>query len=378
MQAQHHSYWQIGKIVLLASLALILVIGWGQPGRLALAQEPDTPAAASTATPAPVEPVSPIVKPVVTTEPSDLPDSTPTPPPPPDDAEVIDPPGEAELGEPITDETYVTRDDVVDEEGGVIDIFDLSFVASRFGTDDPAADINLDGTVDVLDLAVLARHYNQPEAAVEAAAIPMPPSLPVVEAGGEDFGALDLSVASEDFETEAQYYVSRRPLRIGVSLNYVRAYDYMDSASAPDLYAQVAVGGVAARTSTIYNRYEIWPYWRLGWWRYSSFPWAPWYISEANYYSLPINVEIRDNDGRTCYGYYGCRDRFEWADISWRRYQRTKTLTFYPASCTVVDENGTRTRGYWLSDNRCRVYLESWGSEWPRAYVSYYVDALWE
>jgi hypothetical protein len=152
----------------------------------------------------------------------------------------------------------------------------------------------------------------------------------------------------------------------------------MDSSSAPDLYAVVAVGGVAARTGTAFEQYQAWPNWRLGWWRYNSFPRAPWYTPEANYYRVPINVYLRDYDGRICYGYYGCREQYQLADISWLLYRHSKTLSFYPASCTIADEAGRRTYGYWISGNRCRVHLQAWGTEWPRAYVSYYIDALWE
>ncbi len=43
---------------------------------------------------------------------------------------------------------------------GVVDIFDLVFVASRYGTDDLAADINLDGIVNILDLVAVAKATN--------------------------------------------------------------------------------------------------------------------------------------------------------------------------------------------------------------------------
>jgi len=35
---------------------------------------------------------------------------------------------------------------------GQVDIFDLAFVASRYGSSDPTADINADGLVDIFDL----------------------------------------------------------------------------------------------------------------------------------------------------------------------------------------------------------------------------------
>jgi hypothetical protein len=417
-------YGQFGKILMLAGLAFALVIGWGWSGQLASAQgpepssgevipivEPDSPIAEPTAPPEPTDephptppdptpksddreandgigqepdpsPVEVIitVEPVNTPEPTDEPGSTPSDPTAePDTTIIVDPPSKEELGEPIKDETYVTGDDAVDNEGGVIDIFDLAFVAARYNTDDPAADINLDGTVDIFDLTILASHYGQSKPEVDVAAIVTPTPLPVVEAGREDFGAFDLPVEVESAAVETQSYTYSRPLRIGVSLNYVYIYDYMDSTSAPDPYALVAVGYVPVRTATVYNRYQAWPYWRLGWWRYAYFPWTPPYSTgAATYYKLPIDLEIRDDDGRMCYGYYGCRNRFEHADISSLLYRRTKRLDFYPARCMVIDEAGTRTYGQWFDANRCRVYLQSWGTEWPRAYVSYYVDALWE
>jgi hypothetical protein len=270
----------------------------------------------------------------------------------------------------------------MDAEGGVVDIFDLAFAASRYGTDDSAADINFDGQVDIFDLSILASGYDQAESAA-AAAVVAPAPLPLVEAGAEDFGAFNLSVEEESFEVEAQAgLVARRPLRIGVGIDHVKALDVMDSQTQtpPDLYALVAASGVWARTATWWDSYEIWPNWRLGWWRYSSFPWVPKSDPTANNYSLPIDLVIRDDDGRTCYGSFGCRDRYEVADVSSILQRRTKLLTLFPATCTVVNEAGVRTYGRWLdsSNNRCRVELQGWGTERPRAYVRYFIDAVWE
>ncbi len=338
MKKEYTIYHTIGKMVVVTMLALL--IGWNQLLLPVLAQEPD--------------------------------------PAPPEDAGEIDPPTEAELGQPVKDETYVTADDQTDEEGGLIEIRDLAYGASRYNTDDPSADLNLDGTVNILDLAILANNYDQAEPTAEAANIPTPPDLPLVEANGDDFGSFDLPVEPEGLEVESQSNVTWRPLRVGVSINYINFYDYMDRYSSPDPYALVSVGGVPARTRTIYNRFSAWPYWRLGWWRYYSFPRAPWDAPEANYYRAPIRLELRDDDGYVCYGYFGCRDRYQLADVSPPLFRRTKSLTLYPGNCKVVDENGATTTGYWLDNNRCRVYLHSWGTEWPRAYVSYYIDAMWE
>jgi secreted trypsin-like serine protease len=46
---------------------------------------------------------------------------------------------------------------------GRVDILDLAFIATHYGSADPAADTNGDGIVNVLDLAIVAGHYNQQE-----------------------------------------------------------------------------------------------------------------------------------------------------------------------------------------------------------------------
>jgi hypothetical protein len=346
MNAQHKIYRSIGKVVLFISLTTLLMMGWSRAGRLALAQEPDPPI--------------------------ELP-----PPGQPDGPDSLSPPDEAELGEPVKDEAYVAADDVSEAEDGPVDIFDLAFVASRLGSTDAAADLNLDGLVNILDLAILAQSFGQAEPEAGTAAIAQPTLLPLVEAGDE-FGAFELAVESDGAEVEAQCCVWRRPLLVGLGVNYVRAYDSMEHNSAPDLYAVASVGSVAARTNVFYDRYVIQPNWRLGWWRYYSFPRTSWYAPEAGYYHVPVTLEIRDYDGRICYGFWGCRDRFELADVSPPRYQRTKSLTLYPSSCKAVDETGWSKTGYWLTSHRCRINLQSWGTEWPRAYVNYYLDVQWQ
>jgi YVTN family beta-propeller protein len=45
-------------------------------------------------------------------------------------------------------------------EDGVVDILDLSFIASRYGANSPVADINDDGEVDIFDLVLVAGRYS--------------------------------------------------------------------------------------------------------------------------------------------------------------------------------------------------------------------------
>jgi hypothetical protein len=52
---------------------------------------------------------------------------------------------------------YHPKADVV--EDGVIDIFDLSYVSSRYGSSDPSADLNGDGIVDIFDLVNVSGRY---------------------------------------------------------------------------------------------------------------------------------------------------------------------------------------------------------------------------
>lgn len=293
-----------------------------------------------------------------------------------DPTDSLEPPPESEIGEPIRDENYVSGDDVVDEEGGPIDIFDLSFVAGRFGTDDPAADLNLDGTVNILDLSLLASAYGDTELPAGAAAIPAIEPLPEVGENTE-FGSFDIVVEPDASLSNVDAQAVPRTLRIGVAVHQVYAYDRFDSTSHPDFNAVVTVGNSAAKTSVAYNLRDAYPNWGLGWWRYNNFPWAPDNSVEASYYSVPLTLEIRDYDGRICYGYYGCRDRYERADVSPLLGARLKHLKFYPSDCVVTDEISVVAYGSWTDSDTCRVSLQSWGTEWPRAYVRYTVEAQW-
>jgi hypothetical protein len=48
----------------------------------------------------------------------------------------------------------VTQDDV-------IDIFDLTYIASRYNSNDPSADVNADGLVDIYDMVITANNYGK-------------------------------------------------------------------------------------------------------------------------------------------------------------------------------------------------------------------------
>jgi hypothetical protein len=288
----------------------------------------------------------------------------------------------------VKDENYQIWDDVTDEEGGLVDIFDLSFVASHYKTTNRAADVNDDGWVDVFDLAILASSFDMSEAEAQSSgitpAIVIPEPLPIVEAGSkdDDFGETLFAISATEPEAGAQAYYTWRPLKVGLGIDHVRSWDYMDgeTKTPPDFYAVASIGGSAARTSIVPDQFEAWPYWRLGWWRYNGFPqFAPYDPAGDNYF-IPITLQIRDDDGYICYGYYGCRHGYEVPDITLLRQERTKSVHFYPSGCKVVDENGIWTQGQFLDGYtaRCRVNLLTWGDEWPRAEANYFIDALWE
>ena len=46
---------------------------------------------------------------------------------------------------------------------GQVNIFDLAYVASHFGSSTPAADLNGDGQVDISDLVIVADNYGRSE-----------------------------------------------------------------------------------------------------------------------------------------------------------------------------------------------------------------------
>ncbi len=64
-----------------------------------------------------------------------------------------------EIGLDVYSVAEVIRSDVT--EDGIIDIFDLVYVAARYDSADTTADLNEDGTVDIFDLVIVANHYDQ-------------------------------------------------------------------------------------------------------------------------------------------------------------------------------------------------------------------------
>lgn len=306
----------------------------------------------------------------------------PTPLPPPPTSTPV--PVLTEDSEAIRDEGVDVQNDLTDDENGPVNIFDISFVAGLFGTNSAAADINDDGKVDIFDISALAANYGKPEAEVGAAsAIATPPPMPVVEAGeeGDDFGEVIIDVEQAESDVEVQAYYQWQPFKVGLGIDHVYTWDYFDgqTKTPPDFYAVASVGGSTARTAVVPNAFNIYPYWRLGWWRYQKYPKFNYYDPAGDAYYIPITLEIRDDDGRICYGYMGCRYAHDVADASGVRYERVKRLKFYPSSCKVVDDEGRITQGRYLSNNnnRCRVYLYTAGTEWPRAAVKYYIDGQW-
>jgi len=292
---------------------------------------------------------------------------------------------------PLTEDVEAEKDgntkitnDYNEEVGGMVDIFDLSFVAGRYGSDNSSADLNGDGTVDIFDISILGSHYGKPEPEIAAASIiATPEPLPIVTNGAEDddFSDVIATVESETGEISAQSYYAWRSLKVGIGIDQVKTWDHVDGQTntPPDFYAVASVGNVYARTATVHNAYEIYPYWRLGWWQYQRFPQFNYHDRAGDAYYIPISLQIRDDDGYICYGYLGCKQVYDVADISLNHGTRIKTMRFYPSSCRVVDEAGVTTQGgYNNNPNRCRVYLHAYGNEWPRAETKFYVDALWQ
>jgi hypothetical protein len=59
----------------------------------------------------------------------------------------------------VAADTMTLADDRV-ANGGTINIFDLAFISSHYSGDDPTADLNIDGTVDIIDLVIAANNFH--------------------------------------------------------------------------------------------------------------------------------------------------------------------------------------------------------------------------
>ena len=89
-------------------------------------------------------------EPDTTTEQDDTIAEDLTPEPPPEEGVPEPPPEEDTMPEPVPYD--VTGD-------GVVNILDLTFVATRFGESDSDADVTGDGTVNILDLVLIAQNF---------------------------------------------------------------------------------------------------------------------------------------------------------------------------------------------------------------------------
>lgn len=67
----------------------------------------------------------------------------------------------AEAGEPFDFEVHSQTEQVDLTGDGIVDIMDLTFIASRYGSTDSAADLNADGIVDIFDLALVAASFGR-------------------------------------------------------------------------------------------------------------------------------------------------------------------------------------------------------------------------
>jgi hypothetical protein len=59
----------------------------------------------------------------------------------------------------VSADTMASADDGI-VNGGTINIFDLAFISSHYSGDDPTADLNIDGAVDIIDLVIAANNFH--------------------------------------------------------------------------------------------------------------------------------------------------------------------------------------------------------------------------
>ncbi len=83
-----------------------------------------------------------------------------TPEPPPEEDVISEPSSEEDVPpEPTSEEDVMPEPSPYDVTGdGIVNILDLTFVASRFGESDSDADVTGDGVVNVLDLVLIAQN----------------------------------------------------------------------------------------------------------------------------------------------------------------------------------------------------------------------------
>ena len=113
----------------------------------------------------PTMPEAPPAEEPDTTEEETLPEPSPE-----EDTMIEEAPDRTEeetTSEPISEETPITQEEGMPESlpydvtgDGVVNILDLTFVASRFGETDSDADVTGDGTVNILDLVRIAQHLS--------------------------------------------------------------------------------------------------------------------------------------------------------------------------------------------------------------------------
>ena len=93
-------------------------------------------------------------------EESDITEEDSTPEPPPEEDVIPEPSSEADaISELPPEEDAMPEPSPYDVTGdGIVNILDLTFVASRFGESDSDADVTGDGVVNVLDLVLIAQN----------------------------------------------------------------------------------------------------------------------------------------------------------------------------------------------------------------------------
>lgn len=98
---------------------------------------------------------------VDTPEEPDVVEEDPMPEPTPQEEVILEPPTEEVTPEAPPEEEPIPEPVPYDVTGdGVVNILDLTFVATRFGESDSDADVTGDGTVNILDLVLIAQNFS--------------------------------------------------------------------------------------------------------------------------------------------------------------------------------------------------------------------------